>query len=269
MADLAFATNLHTAHPIHGSATSDLAHARKCIDRYDWSLLTAEALVLRAPASDGRSADAGRFIRTYLGEVRRALLDRRERQRRELAAGDLWRFVYCLAINRYPERADDVAQTALTIVMETLDACRCDETFFEFVLWKVRAAATDQLRFDRHRTTLMMVVSQSDLAQAGADASDDPWLLLPDDSPSVDEIVSQRECARHIVAAINRLPNARQREVLLLDLSEALPDEDIARRMGIAPGHVRKLRHDARAKLRADALLVASLRTAVQEVARA
>jgi DNA-directed RNA polymerase specialized sigma24 family protein len=64
--------------------------------------------------------------------------------------------------------------------------------------------------------------------------------------------LSQIEHLQVLVAAINRLPNEREQKVILGKFFEGLSDQEIAVRLGIKAGHVRKLRHTGLNRLRQD-----------------
>ena len=67
------------------------------------------------------------------------------------------------------------------------------------------------------------------------------------------------ESSAALLQAIERLPDSRQRSVVLWKFFGGLSDEDIGHRLDITSGHVRVLRHRGLDRLRGDAQLMAAL----------
>jgi RNA polymerase sigma factor (sigma-70 family) len=86
---------------------------------------------------------------------------------------------------------------------------------------------------------------------------------IPDDIPTdqamlVARLERQDRC-RALMAAIQRLADERQRQVILLRFLGGLNDAEIGERLGIMAGYVRVLRHRGIRRLQKDESLVQSL----------
>ena len=167
-------------------------------------------------------------------------------QKREVAFGDLYRFLYRAAYNRWPELAEDATQRALVLVYEQIDRCREPGTFLAFALNKLRHAFQQEQR-----------------ARKSSDASideEDLDLVLTDGEPdALEQRLLSEESTTALLQAVERLADPRQRSVVLWKFFGGLSDEEIGRQLGIQPGHVRVLRHRGLDRLRADAVLKHSL----------
>lgn len=163
---------------------------------------------------------------------------------REVAFGDLHRLLYRAAYNHWPELAEDAAQRALVLVWEQFDRCREPGTFLAFALNKLRHAFQQEQR-----------------ARKGSAAAIDDLAEMLADGPAgalADHLLSEESTAA-LLQAIERLPDPRQRSVVLWKFFGGLSDEDIGTRLDITGGHVRVLRHRGVDRLRADAQLSAAL----------
>lgn len=222
--------------------------------QYNWQLADAEQLVaaLRQKLA-GAMPDLRRtLIREYYSQVYTACRNADNPARRERAFTELGEMLYRVAFNKLPRgAAEEVVNNALAMIWEKIGACRSPETFLDFALYKLKAAITDQRRFERHNTTRFLVQTQTSLLADGAEAGDDsPLDESESESADVVEIAQKRECAHAVLMAIDALVNKNQREVLTLDLTEDIDDAEIAARLGLSPANVRKLRFDGLRKLR-------------------
>ena len=88
-------------------------------------------------------------------------------------------------------------------------------------------------------------------AVARPHASDDAVVgALPDGAPAADEHLAHVEDRGRLARCVARLAEV-QRAVVTLRMLDDLPGEDVARELGIRPGHVAVLLHRAKADLRA------------------
>ena len=71
---------------------------------------------------------------------------------------------------------------------------------------------------------------------------------MPDDHPAPDEGLSRADDSRRLARCVGRLAEV-QRAVITLRMLDELPGEDVARVLGIRPGHVAVLLHRAKASL--------------------
>ena len=88
-------------------------------------------------------------------------------------------------------------------------------------------------------------------AVARPHASDDATVgALADDAPAADERLADVEDRGRLARCVARLAEV-QRAVVTLRMLDDLQGEDVARELGIQPGHVAVLLHRAKADLRA------------------
>jgi RNA polymerase sigma-70 factor (ECF subfamily) len=80
---------------------------------------------------------------------------------------------------------------------------------------------------------------------------------LHDEGPAADELLATAEAHLQLASCVRCLGDA-QRAVVSLRLLDDVPGEDVARALGISPGHVAVLLHRARANLTACMLRAAS-----------
>lgn len=200
------------------------------IAQYDWALPREDDLmewILASIQAEDSPTDLERVAySTALYEACRQTqdLDRRERGYREL-----FRFLFRVAYNRWPELAEDATQRALVLVYEQMDHCRGPGTFLGFAFFKLLQGFTEERR---------------------AMPLDGP---LPEGLPAPFlSGLDQQEPLKILVEAIKRLPDQREQQVILLKFLGGLSDETIGARLQITPGHVRVLRHRGIARLRED-----------------
>jgi RNA polymerase sigma factor (sigma-70 family) len=122
------------------------------------------------------------------------------------------------------------------LVHQQLDRCYSPITFFGFAFNKLRQAFTEEQR-------------------ARDKIKDIPLETIEEDSLTVEPpqaLLSQVERLQVLITAIKHLSNKREQKVILWKFFEGLSDEEIAARLGIKAGHVRKLRHTGLSRLRQD-----------------
>jgi len=215
-----------------------------------WAIVSEDELTERVWRAAGPDASPGTFVQLakyhYSALLYAACLQNQDLPKRELAFGELHRFLYRAAYNRWPELAEDATQRALVLVYEQIGRCREPGTFLAFALNKLRHAFQQERR-----------------ARQSSDASideDELALVLADGDPdALEQHLLSEESTTALLQAVERLADLRQRSVVLWKFLGGLSDEDIGQRLGIQPGHVRVLRHRGLDRLRADAILKDSL----------
>jgi RNA polymerase sigma-70 factor (ECF subfamily) len=75
-----------------------------------------------------------------------------------------------------------------------------------------------------------------------------PLETLPADAPSIEDTIAAAEQHIQLAGCLNTLAEV-QRAVVTLRMLDEIPGEDVARELGITPGHVAVLLHRAKANL--------------------
>lgn len=217
-------------------ADACLSAVRQLCARYQWGLLSADSLYEQVLADAPTSlAMCEQLARHHYARALFAACDpAADPDRRELAYTELLRYLHCAAYNRRPDLADDVAQRALLLVVEQLPRCREPGAFFTFALFKLRHAIQQEESARGERLAGREI--DFDLA---AD------LAAPEPPDAFD-------LAGELAAALGRLVDVRQRQVVALKFLGDLSDEAIGARLQLQAAHVRVLRHRGLSRLRAD-----------------
>lgn len=208
--------------------------------RYSWALLPDEELVeavVRLAEPGASAADLRRrALHHYTVILYEACRQTENPDRRERAYHELFRYLFRIAYNRWPDLAEDVTQRALLLIYEQMDRCRNPGTFLAFALCKLQHAF-EQERQARDDRRPRRGVGQSSVEE---------------DRAGPGSRLEQEERLQVLVEAIQRLPDRRQRKVILLRFFGGLSDEEIGARLGITANNVRVLRHRGLARLRND-----------------
>lgn len=225
------------------------AIVRTLIEKHHWTLHTEHDLVETAlAASQPPTApdDAEQLIK---GQYNVALFDAcrqtEDQKRCEQAYTELFRYLYRAAYNRWPDLAEDVTQQALLLIHQHIARCTNPAAFRSFALFQLLRAYKELVR--RRHDGLPL----DDLAQSAAD----------DGREALDTQLLDNEQVQVLMEAIERLPDRRQRDVVLLKYFEGLSDAEIHERLNITVGHIRVLRNRALNLLRSDTLLRAYYRS--------
>jgi len=216
------------------------------IEENGWSLLSEQELAQRvldahphlSPAAEPETRRLAQH--QYTIALYEACRQEQNAARRECAYRELHRYLYRLAARRWPELAEDSAQRALVLVYEQIDRCRDPGTFLAFVLYKLHHAFNQEQRARGQE----IAVDEGLLAQSCASA------------PLADQVV-RRECCQVLLAAIQRLPDRRERAAIVYRFLGDLSDAEIGKALGITAVHVRVLRHRGLCRLRHDEQLSA------------
>jgi RNA polymerase sigma factor (sigma-70 family) len=213
-----------------------VAVASSLLARYRWSLLSAQELAGRCLAVAPPYATQAEIERVARDQYARALYAACQQdgdpQRRERAYTDLRHYLYCAAYQRRPTEAEDLTQEALLLVIAQIGRVHEPGAFQTFALFKLRQV----LKATLHREP------------SGAMFDDE----LVDPATSAAEIAECRERASVLLAALGRLPEPRQHQVVLLKFFGGLSDEQIGQRLQMTAGSVRVLRHRSLVRLRND-----------------
>jgi RNA polymerase sigma-70 factor (ECF subfamily) len=217
------------------------------IEENGWALLSERELaqrVLRAHPHPAPAAELEmrRLVQhQYTIALYEACRQVQNAARRECAYRELHRLLYRVAARRWPELAEDSAQRALVLVYEQIDRCRDPGAFTAFALYKLRHA----IHQERRARGQEIAVDEGLLAQLYADTV----------TPAAQ--VDRRECCQVLLAAIQRLPDKRERAAIAYRFLGGLSDAEIGKALGITAVHVRVLRHRGLRRLRDDEQLSA------------
>lgn len=214
---------------------------RALMKQYEWKLLPEPdlaALVLASAKPRAAPTEIEMWARRHYAEVLyQACQQTQELARREQGYQELSRFLYRVAYSRWPDLAEAVVQRGLMLVHQQLDRCYSPATFFAFAFNKLRQAFTEERR-----------------AREKA-AKDIPLTEIEPNSletESPQELLSQTERLQVLVEAMKRLLNDREQKVILWKFFGGLSDEQIAERLSITAGYVRRLRYTGMTRLRQD-----------------
>lgn len=142
---------------------------------------------------------------------------------------------------RYLQKADaeDIVQEAFIVLFEKA------ESILETPVTKGERPNVQAFLFGIVRTYVRRVLSRR-AQEVNVDDSEEP--LAPEDDDALRQLL-HHEQRQHTVDALERTCNPLEQDVVLLVL-EGRSGPEIAQKLGIKPGHVRKLKHDALRKLR-------------------
>jgi RNA polymerase sigma factor (sigma-70 family) len=240
---------MHTDPP---GAAAYRAAARALIAKHAWGLLSEDqlaTLMLRVTPAEGAAPSLEKqALQQYTIALYEACRQSEHLDLREQAYTDLFRYLYNAARRQWPDFAEDATQRALEIIYRQIDRCRNPVTFLSFALFKLRDAAK------RERPA------------SGTEPLDEP--AIPEVSAAQTGTLTrmlEEERLQLLVEAISRLPDQRKRQVILLRFFGGLSDEEISKRLGIKPGHVRVLRLYGLKTLRNDQQIGEYFRTAIGE----
>ena len=214
---------------------------RGLVQRYDWALLSEEALVEAVLSSIPPGASESEIRRQarhcYITVLYKACHQTDDQARRERAFHELSHYLFRAAYNRWPDMAEDVTQRALILVCEQIDRCEAPGTFLAFALWKLRHAFQQELKVRKNDDVPDDDVSRGELQQRPSNPSDH---------------VDQGECLRVLLEAIQLLPDIRKQKAIVLKFIGDLSDDEIAERLEVSVSNVRVLRHRGLRRLRKD-----------------
>jgi RNA polymerase sigma factor (sigma-70 family) len=220
------------------------------IEENGWALLSAQELARRVShadpgLADGQTGPEMRRLaqRQYTIALYEACRQAQDAGLREQAYRELHALLYRAATRRWPELAEDSAQRALVLVYEQIDRCREPGAFVAFALFKLRHALKQEQHARGHELTIdegLLSYTRADVAPPAAQ-------------------VDRRERCRALLAAIERLPNERERAAIAGKFLGGQSDAEIGASLGVAAAYVRVLRHRGLRHLRQDESLRAYL----------
>ena len=206
--------------------------------QYDWRFPPVEELLgplLQQPQPALTDALLRqKIVARYSECLYHACVQRKDDERQSLAFTELHKYLLRTAYRWLPERAEEAAQQALELVFVQLDRCRHPNRFLYFAKMKLLQARKQLLREDAVWVTVLRHITE-EIASGKYE----------------DERIDE-EGRQVLLAAIRRLPNLNQQEVILLTYIEELPDAEIAERRQISMQNVRVLRHRALRQLSED-----------------
>lgn len=210
------------------------------IARYGWTLLSTEELALSVSEALEAGAPTHSLEVLIKHQYTLALYAacRQSANHEQQARGfvDLHRYLYRAAFNRWPDSAEDVAQCALLLVYEQIERCHEPAAFLAFALYKLLQAA-------QHEHKGLTKTLSIELLGVELHAPDSAALTFQ---------LDRHERLRALSDALQRLPDERQRQVLVLKYFAGLNDEAIAAQLNLSAGNVRVIRHRGLARLRKD-----------------
>lgn len=206
---------------------------RALIKKFEWALLSEDdlvELVLDSREMISPNNLERQIKHEYTIALYEACWQTEDLSRRERGYQELFRILFRVAYNRWPELAEDATQRALLLVYQQIERCRDPAAFLGFALYKLRQGFKEEQR-TRDKTAVpksLNIVTDQQGTQVGNDS-------LP-----------------ILIEAIENLPNERQQKAILLKFFGGLSDRDIAARLEVSVANVRKLRHDGLVRLRQD-----------------
>lgn len=216
--------------------------------RYGWQLLTAAELterVIAAVAPDATKEDIKTVVfQEYISVLYAACRPDSVYTMREQGYRELYRILLRTAYKFWPgidqTTAEESAQQAILLVFEQFDRCQSPQTFLAFAFYKLRQAFKQvRRRFPERNASL-----------------DEPTQQATVDSQ---ELVTWRQALQDeqlqsvLWEALEKLPERRLYDVVVLKFVEGQSDQAIAEQLGITANHVRVLRNRALKQLRNDA----------------
>jgi RNA polymerase sigma factor (sigma-70 family) len=230
---------------------------RRLARRFDWQLaIDEDALLASATAEYGSlTGELTHGARLDLA-VRRAysvLLYQGLLHRINRAAEEVWWVVFRKAVRDdwQHDEAQDLAQEVVLRLMDRLDRVHSPQGLLSWVFWLYRQVVKD-LRGKRPTLPL---------------TSDDDVEVQLSDPADVAEAVEERVVGEELRALLaSKLPNARDREILLRSIVLGEKPRQIASDLGIPVAQVRVLKFRALERLRDDAEMTAWVRTLVESV---
>jgi RNA polymerase sigma factor (sigma-70 family) len=219
---------------------------RVLMAKYEWALMPEEELVDRVWAAAQTEASSPAkledLVRKEYGAVMHAACQQSHNPiRYQQAYQELHRFLLRTAYNYCSDLAEIVAQRALILVYEQLEDKK-PRAFFGFAFNKLRQARTEELRSRHQGPKDKPLISLEDVEP-------DTW---PAPEPSPQAILEGEESLQILMRTIQRACGERHQKTMLWKFLEGVSDEEIAARLGINAGYVRKMRYDCLERLRRD-----------------
>jgi RNA polymerase sigma factor (sigma-70 family) len=248
---------------------------QRLIRQHEWKLAKEDDLierVLESTMPEASSAELEKLtLRAYAIVLHEACRQTANFKRQEQAYLEVHRYLFRLAYKMWPgldeDVFEDIVQGALCHLFEqlNLDKCKQPAAYFHYLKLLLLWAARDELRqLSRRKTETSL--EQEDSSEPELQILDS----IPDDRSLTDPQwqTSYREQWEVLAVAIQRLPDARMREVILGKFFGGLKDQEIGDRLGVTANYVRVIRHEAMTLLRKDEHLRGYFKGADSEKAR-
>ncbi|MCG8351757.1 MAG: sigma-70 family RNA polymerase sigma factor [Chloroflexales bacterium] len=220
------------------------------ITRYAWTLLPAADLVELVLGSLQRTVmphNLEQFIVThYTLALYEACRQTADPDRRERGYVDLFRYLYRIAYNRWPDLAEEATQSALTLIYEQIDRCHSPTAFLRFALFKLLQAAKE-LRRRSYKDRVLASLDQVSTVEQ---------LLPAEEQDGLDLQLLDQERRQILLDILAQLPD-RLRKVIALKYFAELSDQAIGESLKITVNHVRVLRWQGIQQLRRNTYLCA------------
>lgn len=219
--------------------------------KYGWALLPEEELVDRVWAITQNQSTSPTHLENlarneYATVMQAACQQSHTPARREQAYRELHHFLLRTAYGYCPDLAESVAQRALILVYEQLEDKK-PVAFFGFAFNKLRQARTEELRSRQPRPNNELIISFEGLEPDN----------VPGYTPPLQAKLESEEGLQILLLALQRACGERHQKTILWKFLEGVSDEEIASRLNIKAGYVRKMRHDCLERLRHDKQLQA------------
>ncbi|MEM7129669.1 MAG: sigma-70 family RNA polymerase sigma factor [Chloroflexota bacterium] len=161
-----------------------------------------------------------------------------DNSRRERAYTELDNYIRGVSQSKWADLGEEVASLAIHIILEKLTNCHTPEAFLHFVNYKI-LDARKRIIYANDREAKIGDTLQAHLLH-----------LHRLYGQCVEKQVEEQEGFHQLYRAVQKLPNERQRTVILLRYIDGLSDQEIAEWLQITPGNVRTLRSRGLEKLR-------------------
>jgi RNA polymerase sigma factor (sigma-70 family) len=222
--------------------------------RHRWQLLDRAEFARRTlghmrgdDASDKKRAAQRAATHTYSLALHAACSGGEGIERQNRAYTELFRYLYDIALQRYPGPHEEIAQQALTRIYTTFERCRQPGAFLAFAI---------QQLLDTARSLRREQLPAQSLAAPGGEGV--PGELLADERQAdpPETIIAQELRSRFAELAAQFLSKhpraARQFAALRLKFIDGLDDQTIAEQLGNSVRNIYVLRARAIEKLRAE-----------------
>jgi RNA polymerase sigma factor (sigma-70 family) len=227
--------------------SADAALERLCaqavdglLARHHWQLLDRAEFVRRAleHLRGGAASEAQRAAtHTYSLALHLACSGAEGRERQNHAYGELFRYLYDIALQRYPHTYEETAQHAIAQIYTAFERCRQPGAFLAFAIQQLLDSARS-LR----RELPVRSLDEGLVDERQADPSD-----------ALIESEQRARFAQLAAEFLRKHPRAaRQFDALRLKFIDGLDDQTIAERLGNSVQNVYVLRARAIEKLRAE-----------------
>ena len=254
--------------------------AQRLLNRYDWSLLDADALARRAaglPRPGGQQAADHACLQAYAAELHRVIAGHDETPPSSSGCGleqaftELWRYLLPIAQRKTEnDRSQEFAQRTLVIVWEKRGQCRYPTSFLGWAT----LILNNEIRQDyRKRTRPVTGAGDADttaprrearvelLDDLGRGGEEREWhTVLPADIAPADAALVHEQAHQRLLDTLSRVLSSEQQTAVIvaLFLQERNPVE-VADELGCTVHNVYVLKSRALKRLRGNSEVMAAL----------